>query len=101
MKIYFGILCLLVQICFGQDELPKDYFQSPLDVPLVISGTFGELRSNHFHAGLDIKTQGVEGLEVRASAEGYVSQDKNSTFWLWQSFIHHSSQRLSNGLRPS
>lgn len=74
MKIYFGILCLLMQICLGQDELPKDYFHSPLDVPLVISGTFGELRSNHFHAGLDIKTQGVEGLEVRASAEGYISR---------------------------
>ena len=69
-----------MQICFGQDELPKDYFQSPLDVPLVIAGTFGELRSNHFHAGLDIKTQGVEGLEVRASAEGYVSRIKIQRF---------------------
>lgn len=80
MKIYFGILLLLAQISLSQDELPKNYFQSPLDVPLVISGTFGELRSNHFHAGIDIKTQGVEGLKVRASAGGYISRIKIQRF---------------------
>ena len=43
---------------------PKDYFRSPLDIPLLLSGTFGELRSNHFHAGIDIKTQGV--LDIKS-----------------------------------
>lgn len=76
MKIYLLLFLILFQFSKAQDNLPKDYFQSPLKVPLVISGTFGELRSNHFHAGLDIKTQGVEGLEVLASAEGYVSRIK-------------------------
>ena len=33
---------------------------SPVDFPIKLSGTFGELRNNHFHAGLDIKTQGKE-----------------------------------------
>ena len=64
--------------CFGllysQNKYPTDYFINPLKVPLVLSGTFGELRSNHFHAGLDIKTQQREGLEVVSSADGYVSR---------------------------
>jgi len=46
----------------------------------VLSGTFGELRSNHFHAGLDIKTQGKEGLNVYAAADGYVSRIKISHY---------------------
>jgi len=80
MRIIVGILVLFVQVSYGQDELPKNYFQSPLDIPLVLSGTFGELRSNHFHAGLDLKTQGGEGLEVKASAEGYISRIKIQHF---------------------
>ncbi len=60
----------------AQYNLPEDYFQNPLDVPIVLAGTFGELRSNHFHSGLDIKTQQREGLEVKASAEGYISRIK-------------------------
>ncbi|MCH4823349.1 M23 family metallopeptidase [Gramella lutea] len=60
----------------AQNELPQDYFQNPLNVPIVLAGTFGELRSNHFHSGLDIKTQQREGLEVNASAEGYISRIK-------------------------
>lgn len=55
-------------------SVPTDYFEDPLQVPLVLSGTFGELRSNHFHSGLDIKTEQREGLPVLASAEGYISR---------------------------
>lgn len=76
MRIYLAFFLLIFQSIEAQDNLPKDYFKSPLEVPLVISGTFGELRSNHFHAGMDIKTQGVEGLKVLASAGGYVSRIK-------------------------
>ena len=50
--------------CFSQKNLTKGYFMQPLDVPMVISGTFAELRSNHFHSGLDMKTNGEEGLNV-------------------------------------
>ena len=57
---------------------PEEYFTTPLKIPLVLSGTFAELRSNHFHAGLDIKTLGKEGLDVLASAQGYVSRIKVS-----------------------
>lgn len=63
---------------FTQAAYPIDYFAKPLDVPLILSGTFGELRSNHFHSGLDIKTQQRQGLNIYASAEGYVSRIKIS-----------------------
>ncbi|MDX1542492.1 MAG: M23 family metallopeptidase [Christiangramia sp.] len=58
----------------SQSPVPAGYFQDPLDIPIILAGTFGELRSNHFHSGLDIKTEGREGLEVKASARGYISR---------------------------
>lgn len=65
-------------VIFAQQSYPKDYFASPMEIPLVLSGSFGELRSNHFHTGLDIKTQQVEGLNILATADGYVSKIKIS-----------------------
>ncbi len=59
---------------------PKDYFRPPLDIPLQLSGNFGELRSNHFHAGLDFRTQQKEGFNIYAAAEGYVSRIKISSY---------------------
>ncbi len=64
----------------AQNNFPKEYFSPPLDIPMQLSGNFGELRPNHFHAGFDFKTQQKEGLEVYAAAEGYVSRIKISTF---------------------
>ncbi len=64
----------------AQNNFPKEYFSPPLDIPMQLSGNFGELRPNHFHAGFDFKTQQKEGLKVYASAEGYVSRIKISTF---------------------
>lgn len=74
------IFLLLAMPVFSQNEYPKDYFKSPLDIPLYLSGSFGELRNNHFHTGLDFKTQQKEGLNVYASADGYISRIKISTF---------------------
>lgn len=59
---------------------PKDYFAPPVDIQMYLSGTFGELRSNHFHSGIDIKTQGREGLPIYAIADGYVSRIKVSPY---------------------
>ena len=71
-------ICLLFlfigTLSFGQTNLPQDYFSNPLKINLVLSGTFGELRSNHFHSGLDIKTQQREGIPVHASADGFISR---------------------------
>jgi hypothetical protein len=71
------ILFLLIQFnCFSQEKYPQNYFIHPLEVPIFLSGSFGELRSNHFHAGLDIKTLGKQGLNVLSTADGYVSRIK-------------------------
>lgn len=53
---------------------PKNYFIAPMDVPLDLSGNFGELRPDHFHTGIDITTHNVEGIPVKAAADGYVSR---------------------------
>ncbi|MBW2961358.1 M23 family metallopeptidase [Mesonia aestuariivivens] len=76
--IFFTLVCNLFS--FSQDNLPQNYFESPLEIPLILSGTFGELRSNHFHSGMDIKTHQQTGLSVLASATGYVSRIKVSHF---------------------
>ncbi|CAH0336508.1 hypothetical protein FVB9288_02212 [Flavobacterium sp. CECT 9288] len=75
--VLFVFFCSSIQ---AQNEYPKDYFRSPLDIPMQLSGNFGELRPNHFHAGFDLKTQQKEGLKVYAVADGYVSRIKISTF---------------------
>lgn len=50
----------------------KRLFISPVKIPISLSANFGELRADHFHSGLDIKTQGVTGKEVVAASSGYV-----------------------------
>jgi murein DD-endopeptidase MepM/ murein hydrolase activator NlpD len=75
---YLIILILSSLTISAQNNHPKDYFRSPLDIPLQLSGNFGELRPNHFHAGFDFKTQQKEGLNIYAAAEGYISRIKIS-----------------------
>src|SRR5579872_1205439 len=72
--------CLgLVMTGFSQDivqtrQYPKNYFRYPLDLPPTTAGSFGELRPNHFHSGLDFKTNGRTGYPVHAAQDGYVSR---------------------------
>jgi hypothetical protein len=73
--LVFSSLCM-VQAAASQSGFSNDYFRSPLDIEMFLSGNFGELRSNHFHAGIDIKTRGVVGHNVYASAGGYISRIK-------------------------
>jgi hypothetical protein len=62
-------------------EIPKGYFLFPIQPGQqnYLAGNMGELRSNHFHCGLDIKTNYTTGLPVYASAEGYISKIYVST----------------------
>jgi hypothetical protein len=57
-------------------QYPKNYFRYPLDLPPKTVGSFGELRPNHFHAGLDFRTNQQDGYPVHAAADGYVSRLK-------------------------
>ncbi len=82
MKNFFFAILLytLINNVNAQETYPTDVFRSPLDIPLILSGTFGELRSNHFHSGVDIKTQQREGLPVYGIGDGTITRIKVS---LW------------------
>lgn len=82
--IHFMRLAVLITLFLfstfinGQTSYPQNTFRSPLDIPIVLAGTFGELRSNHFHSGMDIKTQQREGLPVYAIEKASVTRIKVS-----------------------
>ena len=67
------LLLFTYSLLFSQNEKFPQY-PNPVKIPISLSATFAELRSNAFHAGVDIRTQGVEGKEVFAVADGYVSR---------------------------
>ena len=80
MKIRFLISFLfLFHIVFAQVDDSK-YFHPPVNIPIVLSGNFGELRPNHFHSGIDIRTEGKTGLPVYAAAKGDISRIKISPY---------------------
>lgn len=76
----FVLFLLFTTALFAQQPYPQDYFRSPMDIPIHPSGTFGELRTNHFHSGLDFRTEQKEGLPVFAAADGYVSRIRVSSY---------------------
>ncbi len=78
-KATFYLLVLIPALLLSQDY-PQNYFRPPLEIPLYLSGTFAELRTNHFHSGIDIKTEGREGQRVVAAADGVVSRIKVSPY---------------------
>jgi hypothetical protein len=77
-KLVFAFFIFSIPALAQTHEYPKNYFRSPVDIPIALSGNFGELRPDHFHTGIDITTHGVEGLPVKAAADGYVSRIKIS-----------------------
>ena len=76
--LQWGALFLMFHVGIVRGQYAQGYFRSPLDIPLLLSGTFAELRNNHFHGGVDIKTKQREGLNVYAVADGYISRIKVS-----------------------
>ena len=72
-KLLILFFCVLF-LGAGAQNYPKNYFRHPLNIPMQLVANFGEIRANHWHMGLDIRTQQRENLPVYASAEGYVSR---------------------------
>jgi len=78
------ILTVCISASYSQDSLQSNIELNlnqhpPLKIPLRYSGTYGELRPNHFHAGVDLKTQGREGFPVYAVEDGFLSRIKVET----------------------
>ena len=73
--LLLGPQCLQAQL-FPTANYPKGYFRNPLELPMDLSGNFGELRPNHYHMGLDLKTKTRENQLVYAAADGYISRVK-------------------------
>ena len=90
----FRLLMVLLGACYGLVGLQVAMAQgdttgwhgqrgglvAPLDIPLVLAGNFGELRENHFHTGLDFKTEGREGFPILAAHDGVIARIKVSPF---------------------
>ncbi len=71
-------LILLVMLVNGYCSAQSD-FVLPMKIKPVVSGSFAEIRSNHFHSGLDLTTNGKTGYRIYASDIGYVSRIKVSS----------------------
>jgi hypothetical protein len=78
--LFFLLIIVSSFVSYSQEKYPKDFFRNPLNISSELAGTFGELRNNHFHSGVDLKTQGKEGLKVYATADGYISRIKVAQF---------------------
>ncbi|MAD13054.1 MAG: hypothetical protein CMC04_10120 [Flavobacteriaceae bacterium] len=84
VKNLVKFIFLVSAIACGQKNI------SPLDIPIKLSGTFGELRNTHFHTGIDIKTGGTQGLKVKAVKKGYLSRVRVSVGGYGKSlYINH------------
>ncbi|MBP5375471.1 MAG: M23 family metallopeptidase [Bacteroidaceae bacterium] len=65
-------------------------YSSPVNYPITLAGNFGEPRPNHFHGGVDIKTDGVEGKPVFSIGDGYVSQVSIGVYGFGNAvYVHH------------
>ena len=76
--ILFYFFIFLMPSLQAEDHNKPIQYISPLNVQLVLSGNFGEIRTNHFHSGLDFRTNGKTGLPVKAVADGTLSRIKVS-----------------------
>ena len=70
MRVGLFLIAVLINLNICSQN-SGDY---PLDIPIISSSSFGELRPNHFHAGIDIKTKGIEGFKIYSIGDGYISR---------------------------
>jgi murein DD-endopeptidase MepM/ murein hydrolase activator NlpD len=65
-------ICLSIGLQAQTKPYPKDYLVNPLEFPVNLSGGYGEIRPNHFHAGIDLRTQQSINKRVLSAADGYI-----------------------------
>ena len=73
------LVTIIIIILISLNNLFSQEKSSPVEIPILLSGTFGEFRKTHFHTGVDIKTQGKEGLKIKAIDDGDLIRVKVST----------------------
>lgn len=71
--ILSGLMLFVISSKAQTPVYPKDYFRNPVGIPMQIQANLGELRPNHWHMGLDIRTNAKENLPVYAAASGYIA----------------------------
>ena len=74
LRFLFFFLFVFFLLFISSQEKNKYNFRSPIGIPILLSGNFGELRSNHFHTGLDIKTNGSINYRIYSIDSGFVSR---------------------------
>jgi hypothetical protein len=89
-KWLFHVCWALYLSVNAQDKYPLNYFASPVDSSITLAGNFGEIRPDHFHSGIDIRTQGKEGIPIYAIADGYISRINISPYGYGKAlYINH------------
>ena len=81
---------------FSRPQYQKDYYVWPVDGIKAIVANFGELRSNHYHMGLDCRTEQKENLPILAAADGYIAKVKIEPWGFGRAiYIHHPNGHTS------
>ena len=81
---------------FQTPSYPQNEFRNPLGIPIRLAANFGELRANHYHMGLDIRTDHRENLPVYAVSDGYIYRIKIEPFGFGQAiYIRHTNGFVS------
>lgn len=91
MPLYLILLFIIesLPVVLGTTK-PTVSYHPPLNIPLILSANFGELRPNHFHMGLDFKTEAREGLTLHAIDKGYISRVNISPYGYGRTvYINH------------
>ena len=65
---------LVVALVLSVSTWAQEQAIRPLEVPMSFSGTYGELRHDHFHSGLDWRVGGKVGDDIHAIKSGYISR---------------------------
>jgi hypothetical protein len=74
LRFWFSVFQLFSFSIIIHGQRLDTIFRNPLNIPTSLSGTFAEFRANHFHSGIDFRTQGTTGHKVYACEQGYISR---------------------------